>query len=100
MWSFSLVPAGADDIQWKTGTLTNINSVSGTRTHGPVYNGAETEVKVTTTYLTIDAGDAVYVLGKHMRKRDKALHVTVNAAVKFGVKKDKYYLMDSDGKTL
>jgi len=99
MWSFSLSPANADDIPWKTGTLKNVNTVHGTRTHGSVNNGAATEVAVTTAYFTIDADDAVYVLGKHMGKREKPLHLTVNSTVKFGLKKDKYYLMDSDGKT-
>lgn len=87
--------------EWKTGTLINVTSERGTRTVGSGSGGniAVNTLRNDATYYEIDAGDLIYVAKRTLTRRgDKQLKLTVNAAVKFAIKKDDFYLLDEDGK--
>jgi hypothetical protein len=92
----------AKDRAWKTGTLVNAETQSGTRTlgipptivTGPIIKTLRNDV----TFYTIDDGKYVWVVSRHMTKaEDKPLNVTVNAPVKFAIEKKNCYLLDDQG---
>ena len=50
------------------------------------------------TYYTIDDGKYVWVVTRHMTKKDdKPLNITVNSPVKFAIEKKVCYLLDEQG---
>lgn len=72
------------DKVWQEGTLTNISAARDAWGH---------------VAYTIDAGEYVYTAGHfHFRGNDTALPLVVNTKVKFAIKKDKFYLVDDEGK--
>jgi hypothetical protein len=92
----------AKDRAWKTGTLVNAETQSGTRTVGippTIITGPKiTTLRNDVTFYTIDDGKYVWVVSRHMTKsEDKPLNVTVNAPVKFAIEKKACYLLDEQG---
>ena len=92
----------AKDRAWKTGTLVNAETQSGTRTVGippTIITGPKIEtLRNDVTFYTIDDGKYVWVVSRHMTKKDdKPLNVTINAPVKFAIEKKACYLLDEQG---
>jgi len=92
----------AKDRAWKTGTLVNAETQSGTRTVGippTIITGPKiTTLRNDVTFYTIDDGKYVWVVSRHMTKKDdKPLNVTINAPVKFAIEKKACYLLDEQG---
>jgi hypothetical protein len=92
----------AKDRAWKTGTLVNAETQSGSKTVGippTIITGAKiTTLRNDVTFYTIDDGKYVWVVSRHMTKaEDKPLNVTINAPVKFAIEKKSCYLLDDQG---
>lgn len=81
----SVIPAQKKDkLEWQEGTLTNIEAARDAWGH---------------IAYTVDAGEYIYTAGHfHFRGNDTALPLTINTKVKFAIKKDKFYLVDDEGK--
>lgn len=95
-------PFLAKDRAWTTGTLVNAETETGGRTVG-VPPTIVTGPKIVTlrndvTYYTIDDGKYVWVVSRHMTKKDdKPINLTINAPVKFAIEKKTCYLLDEQG---
>lgn len=80
-----VVPAQKKDKrEWQEGTLTDITAKRDAWGH---------------IAYTIDTGEMVYTAGHfHFRGSDKPLPLTINTKVKFAIEKEKFYLVDDEGK--
>jgi hypothetical protein len=92
----------AKDRAWRTGTLVDSQTQSGTRTVGippTIITGPKIKtLRNDVTFYTIDDGKYVWVVSRHMTKaEDKPLNVTINAPVKFAIEKKDCYLLDDQG---
>jgi hypothetical protein len=87
-----LVAGDLKDVTWQTGMLRDITTQRADR-----FDEGTSYVR-TLTHFTIDAEDYTYVFTRETRRHDKALDVVVNAPIKWGTKKGKFYLMDGEGK--
>ena len=92
----------AKDRAWRTGTLVDSQTQSGTRTVGippTIITGPKIKsLRNDVTFYTIDDGKYVWVVSRHMTKEeDKPLNVTLNAPVKFAIEKKNCYLLDDEG---
>jgi hypothetical protein len=95
-------PLLAKDRAWTTGTLVNADTERDSRTIGippTLVTGPKIEtLRNDVTFYTIDDGKTIWVVSRHMTKKDdKPLSLTVDTPVKFAIEKKTCYLLDEKG---
>ena len=95
-------PLPAKDRAWITGTLVNADTERDTRNVGipptPITGPKIATMRNDVTFYTIDDGKYLWVVSRHMTKKDdKPLNVTLNSQVKFAIEKKSCYLLDDQG---
>lgn len=95
------VLANTKNLDWKTGTLIDVHSQSGSRTTGvmtPQSGGVVASKNYEVVFYEIDAGEMTYTAKDIVYgKNPKPLNLTVNGPVKFAIQNGNIYLQDEDG---